>query len=143
DKVARIGLRLVDLLDADLLAARLSRIVPLKRALLERVFGRPDGAEPVTAEVDRLVEEYGAAGRALEPYLCDTSTWLRRARAEGKYLVYEGSQSFGLDLEQGTYPYVTSGFTGAAGVTVGTGTSPAQRFTVLGVAKAYICLLYT
>ncbi|MEV0261786.1 adenylosuccinate synthase [Streptomyces sp. NPDC050617] len=138
DKVARIGLRLVDLLDEDLLSARLARIVPLKRDLLERVFGRPDGKEPVADEVARLVEEYGAAGRSLEPQLCDTSHWLRQARAAGEYLVYEGSQSFGLDLEQGTYPYVTSGFTGAAGVTVGTGTSPAQRFAVLGVAKAYM-----
>ncbi|MDG9701980.1 adenylosuccinate synthase [Streptomyces sp. DH37] len=138
DKAGRIGLRMVDLLDEDLLRARLSRLVPLKRSLLERVLGRPGGRPPVADEVDRLVEEYGAAGRALEPSLCDVSRLLREIRSEGHHIVYEGAQSFGLDLEHGTYPYVTSGYSGACGVTVGTGTSPAQDFTVLGVAKAYM-----
>lgn len=134
DKVGRIGLRMVDLLDETLLRDRLSRLVPLKSALLSQVFGRP---APVV-EIDDLVATYGAAGRVLEEYLCDVSAWLREARAAGHDIVYEGAQSFGLDLEQGTYPYVTSGCCSAAGVTVGTGTSPAQQFQVMGVAKAYM-----
>ncbi|MET8563553.1 adenylosuccinate synthase [Streptomyces flaveolus] len=137
DKAARIGLRMADLLDERLLRARLARLVPLKRGLLERVLGRPAGQEPVGDEIDRLVEEYGSAGRRLEPHLCDVSHFLRQVRADGHHIVYEGAQSFGLDLEHGTYPYVTSGYSGAGGVTVGTGTSPAQDFSVLGIAKAY------
>ncbi|MGW1596225.1 adenylosuccinate synthase [Streptomyces sp. NPDC002343] len=137
DKAARIGLRVADLLDENLLRARLSRLVPLKRGLLERVLGRPAAPEPAGEEIDRLVARYGAAGRRLEPHLCDVSRFLRQARADGRHIVYEGAQSFGLDLEHGTYPYVTSGYSGAGGVTVGTGTSPAQDFSVLGVAKAY------
>ncbi|MFD8963928.1 adenylosuccinate synthase [Streptomyces sp. NPDC059568] len=138
DKSARIGLRMVDLLDEHLLHTRLSRLVPLKRALLQQVFGQPADRRPVADEVAHLVKEYNAAGRELEPYLCDVSRWLRRARAEGRRLVYEGAQSFGLDLEHGTYPYVTSGYSAAGGVTVGTGTSPAQEFGVLGVIKSYM-----
>ncbi|MEU3985755.1 adenylosuccinate synthase [Streptomyces sp. NPDC026672] len=137
DKAARIGLRMAELLDEDLLYARLSRLVPLKRDLVERVLGRPVDPEPVAQEIDRLVAEYGAAGRLLEPHLCDVSRYLRQVRADGHHIVYEGAQSFGLDLEHGTYPYVTSGYSGAGGVTVGTGTSPAQDFSVLGIAKAY------
>jgi adenylosuccinate synthase len=134
DKVARIGLRMVDLLDEALLRERLSRLVPMKRALLTQVLG----GQPAQTDVDQLVADYSQAGRALEPYLCDVSEWLRQSRMDGRDIVYEGAQSFALDLEQGTYPYVTSGHCSAAGVTVGTGTSPAQEFQVLGVAKAYM-----
>ncbi|ONI77988.1 adenylosuccinate synthase [Actinosynnema sp. ALI-1.44] len=138
DKVGRIGLRMVDLLDETLLEARLSRLVPLKRALLHHVYERELPTTTVEEDVARLVEQYGAAGRELEPWLCDVPAWLREKRAEGRHIIYEGAQSFNLDLEQGTYPYVTSGYCGAGGVTVGTGTSPAHDFSVLGVAKAYM-----
>lgn len=135
DKVGRIGLRMVDLLDEDLLRTRLSRLVPLKRSLIEQTSSSAAGEVP---DAESMARDYGAAGRALEPYLCDVSSWLREARAEGGHLVYEGAQAFGLDVEQGTYPYVTSGTCSAAGVTVGTGSSPALPFAVLGVAKAYM-----
>lgn len=138
DKVARIGLRMVDLLDENLLEARMRRLVPLKRALLREVYQRPEPATTAEQEVASLVERYGAAGRELAPFLCDVPAWLREVRADGRHIVYEGAQSFNLDLEQGTYPYVTSGYCGAGGVTVGTGTSPAHDFSVVGVAKAYM-----
>jgi adenylosuccinate synthase len=138
DKIARIGLRMADLLDEALLHERLSRLVPMKRKLLTEVFGRPGSQVPVITEVAELTERYGAAGRELEPSLCDVSGWLRRARAAGQRIVYEGAQSFALDIEQGTYPYVTTGHCTAAGVTIGTGTPPSHDFQVLGVAKCYM-----
>lgn len=138
DKIARIGLRMVDLLDRDVLAARLGRIVPLKRALLERVYAA--SADELERELDvaRLVDEYHAYGRRLEPVLGDVSLFLAESRRHDRYVVYEGAQGFALDVEHGTYPYCSSGYSAASGVTVGTGSPPTRAFRVVGVAKAYM-----
>lgn len=138
DKMARVGLRVVDLLDRDLLHARLSRLVPLKRAVLERAFGMPAPETTAEQDVEAWTEAYHAYGRRLAPTLCDVSAFLAEARAAGRVLVYEGCQSVGLDVEHGTYPYVSSGYASATGVTVGTGSSPRVAFDVIGVAKAYL-----
>ncbi len=137
DKIARIGLRLVDLLDRDVLRARLQLLVPLKVALLERVFGMSP-REHALAGVDALTDRYHGLGRRLAPWLGDAAAALRAARRDAGLIVYEGAQSLALDVEHGTYPYCSSGFSGAGGVTVGTGSPPGTPFTVAGVAKAYM-----
>lgn len=138
DKVARIGLRMVDLLDADLLRVRLERLLPLKRAILERVHGIDLAEFGVDLDVDRMVEEYSGHGRFLEPVIGDVSLALREARQAGSLVVYEGAQSLALDVEHGTYPYCSSGYSAACGAPVGTGSPPGTPYVVVGVAKGYM-----
>ncbi|MGC1852133.1 MAG: adenylosuccinate synthase [Solirubrobacterales bacterium] len=138
DKIARIGIRMIDLLDRDLLSAQLKRLVPLKIAYLERVHKMPAQRLQGEMEVDRLIEECLDYGRRLAPCIGDVSAALRRLRADGGYVVYEGAQSLALDVEHGTYPYCSSGYSAACGVTVGTGSPPSTPYTVVGVAKGYM-----
>ncbi|HWU87789.1 MAG TPA: adenylosuccinate synthase [Kofleriaceae bacterium] len=141
DKVARIGLRMIDLLDEGLLAARLRRLVPLKRQIIEQGLGcrleELSGHHPEDWNVDALVATYHGHGRRLASSLCNVSELLDGARREGRLLVYEGAQSVGLDVEHGSYPFCSSGYSAAGGVTVGTGSSPSIGFEVYGVVKAY------
>lgn len=138
DKMARIGIRMVDLLDEDVLRARLSVLVPMKTRLLQEVYGLTAVEIGGGLDVDELVATYRDCGGSLAPYLDDVSVFLERARAEGRYLVYEGAQSLALDVEHGTYPYCSSGYSAAGGVTVGTGSPPSVAFETVGVAKAYM-----
>jgi len=129
---------LIDLLDRELVLSRLRRILPFKRALLERAFELdPDLFETADWDIDVLVERYCSAGDAIAPYLCDTAELLAEARGQGVNIIYEGAQSFGLDIDQGTYPFCSSGHSSANGVHVGTGTPPSVRFEVFGVIKCY------
>lgn len=139
DKIARLGLRMIDLLDEPTLRERLARILPLKLALLRRVFDMsPEDLAAEDLDLDRLVTRYHALGQRFAPHLGDVSAALAAARRRGDYLVYEGAQSVALDIEHGTYPYCSSGYSAAGGVTVGTGSPPGTPFTVIGVAKAYM-----
>lgn len=140
DKIARIGLRLLDLLEPELLRRRLRRLLCYKRALLELSLGRD--AETILAgedwDLEVLAERYAQAGERLAPYLCDVGRLLADGRREGRHILYEGAQSFGLDVEQGTYPFCSSGHSAANGVHVGTGTPPGVAFQVFGVVKSYM-----
>jgi adenylosuccinate synthase len=142
DKIARIGLRLIDLLDIDLLRARLSRLVVLKQRLIENAFALPltelASYQPDDWDADALADRYHAAGLRLAPCLADIASLLNQARRLGHHILYEGAQAVALDVEHGTYPFCSSGFSAANGVTVGTGSSPALDFRVFGVMKAYM-----
>jgi adenylosuccinate synthase len=138
DKIARFGLRLVDLLDRDLLEERLSRIVPLKRALCEKVHGADREPLDPVFDLERMIEEHYDYGQQLAPCLGDVPSFMAEARREVRYVVFEGAQSLALDVEHGTYPYCSSGYSAAGGVTVGTGSPPSADFTVVGVSKAYM-----
>lgn len=138
DKIARIGLRLVDLLDRDVLRARLELLVPLKVALLERVFGISAADSGGDWDIDALTERYHDYGRQLAPWLGDAAAALRAARRDGRLIVYEGAQSLALDVDHGTYPYCSSGYSSAAGVAIGTGSPPGTPYVVAGVAKGYM-----
>ena len=138
DKIARIGIRVVDLLDRDLLRTRLRRLLPLKLAILEKVHGADRRQLGLVTDVDALVREYHAYGRRLASCVADVSAALRDARASGGLIVYEGAQSLSLDVEHGTYPYCSSGYSAACGVPVGTGAPPGTPYTVVGVTKAYM-----
>ena len=131
DKYARVGLRVEDLLDADLLRERLVPLMEEKNRLLTRLYNE----KPIPFD-----EVYGPArewGKALAPYVGDVVRLLREAVDEGRHVLLEGAQAVLLDIDHVTYPYVTSSSTSAAGAFTGTGLAPRDLTRVIAVVKAY------
>ncbi|GAB1158492.1 adenylosuccinate synthase [Paenibacillus illinoisensis] len=131
DKSARIGIRMVDLLDAEEFELKLRHLVKEKNRVIEQVYG----GEPV--EVEEILKDYLGYAEILRPYVRDTSVVLNDSIDENKKVLFEGAQGVMLDLDQGTYPYVTSSNPSAGGVCIGSGVGPARIQQVIGVAKAY------
>lgn len=131
DKVHRTGMRVADLMDADELRDKLVTILEGKNLLLEKVYGE----KPF--EADLLLEEYAGYAEILRPYVADTSLLLEKEIRQDKKVLFEGAQGTMLDLDHGTYPYVTSSSPSAGGACIGTGVGPGRIHTVVGVAKAY------
>jgi adenylosuccinate synthase len=132
DKATRIGIRVQDLLDAKILHQKLELAIAEKNVWLERVYG----LEPISlAEVASTYEEYA---RRLRPYVADTSLLVDRALREGRRVLFEGAQGTLLDLDHGTYPFVTSSSPIAAGAAVSFGIGPGRIDEVVGVSKAYV-----
>lgn len=131
DKAARCGIRIADLLDKDVFRAKLEQNLQEKNRLFEKVYE----TDPVA--VDDILEEYYEYGQQLKQYVCDTSVVLNDALDAGRRVLFEGAQGVMLDLDQGTYPYVTSSNPVAGGVTIGSGVGPSKISTVVGVSKAY------
>ncbi|CAH0417040.1 Adenylosuccinate synthetase [Periweissella fabaria] len=131
DKYARIGIRVCDLLDKDVLSKRLHAVVSQKNELLTKIYNHA----PIDA--DALVEEYYAYGQQLKQYVTDTAYLVDEAFRAGKKVLFEGAQGVMLDVDHGTYPYVTSSNPIAGGVTTGVGVGPTNITDVVGVAKAY------
>jgi len=130
DRAWRLGLRMGDLLERDVLRARIERVLDDKNAALARLDG-------VAFEVDALVDQAAAWGDRLEPHL-DDATWLvQAALARGEHVLLEGAQGTLLDLDHGSYPYVTSSSAVAGGACTGGGIGPLQVDEVMGVMKAY------
>src|SRR5581483_9108495 len=132
DKFARKGIRIVDLLDRDSLREKLRKNIAEKNELLEKVYGASE-----LCNVDKIISEYEVFDREIDPYITDTSLFLNRAIAEGKSLLLEGAQAALLDIDFGTYPYVTSSNPTAGGACTGLGIPPMAIRRVMGVAKAY------
>jgi adenylosuccinate synthase len=130
DRAWRLGLRMEDLLDRDVLCARLERVLPDKNLLL-----RSMGGEPFT--VDALAEEALRWGERLREHLDDTTWLVQAALARGEHVLLEGAQGTLLDLDHGSYPYVTSSNPVAGGACTGGGIGPLQVDEVIGVMKAY------
>lgn len=133
DKCARIGIRVGDLLNKNLFYKKLRDAVANKNLLFERMYG----AEASSFDVDALFEEYLGYAEAIRPYVCDTSVFLDEAFRAGKKVVFEGAQGTLLDLDHGTYPYVTSSNPTAGFACVGAGVGPKRIDEVLGILKAY------
>ena len=131
DKAARIGIRVVDLLDEDVLRERLTDVLAEKNEILEKIYDH----EPF--DVETLVSEYYGYGQTLKPYIVDTTVLINDYLDDGKRVLFEGAQGAMLDIDQGTYPYVTSSSPVGGGATVGTGVGPTKIDRVVGVAKAY------
>ena len=132
DKASRIGIRVQDLLDRGILAEKVAAALALKNEQLERIYGLEplDGAELV-ADLDRFAHR-------LEPYIADTAKLLDDALRAGQAVLFEGAQGTMLDLDHGTYPFVTSSNPVAGGACTGSGIGPTQITSVVGVAKAYL-----
>lgn len=131
DKSARIGIRMVDLLDPEEFELKLRHLVKEKNRVIEQVYG----GEPV--DVEEILKDYLGYAEILRPYVRDTSVVLNDSIDENKKVLFEGAQGVMLDLDQGTYPYVTSSNPSAGGVCIGSGVGPARIQQVIGVAKAY------
>ena len=131
DKASRIGLRVQDLLDPKIFSAKLEVALKEKNLMLTRVFGR------LPVEQKEVEEEYLTYGRRLAPHIADTSQVLQEALDEGKTVLFEGAQATLLDLDHGTYPYVTSSNPIAGGACAGAGVGPRDITRVIGVSKAY------
>jgi adenylosuccinate synthase len=131
DKVSRRGVRVADLLDPEALRVALDRLAEEKNFELTQVHQW----EPVN--VDELFDDLLELGRRLEPYVDHTGHILDRALSEGKNVLFEGAQGTFLDIDHGTYPYVTSSNCVAGAVCAGAGVGPTRIDQVLGITKAY------
>ncbi|HEX2469027.1 MAG TPA: adenylosuccinate synthase, partial [Candidatus Limnocylindrales bacterium] len=130
DRAWRLGLRMEDLLDRDTLRERIGRVLPDKNLLLSSM-----GCQPFT--VDALVDEALGWGERLRDHLDDTTWLVQAALARGEGVLLEGAQGTLLDLDHGSYPYVTSSNPVAGGACTGGGVGPLQVDEVIGVMKAY------
>lgn len=130
DKVARFGIRMGEFVHPDIFPVRLREVLGYKNRLLEMF-----GAEPI--EFDALYEEYRHYADRIRPWVVDTDVIVQEAVESGQRVLFEGAQGTFLDLDSGTYPYVTSSYPTAAGACLGTGVGPRAIEGVLGVAKAY------
>ncbi len=131
DKSERTGIRIIDLMDADTFKAQVREIVANKNVLLERLYELP----PIDAEA--VIEEYLAYADRLRPHVIDSSRKIEDAIKRKRNILFEGAQGTLLDLDHGTYPYVTSSNPVAGGACVGAGVGPTMIDRVIGVAKAY------
>jgi adenylosuccinate synthase len=130
DKAARVGLRMGDLLEPERFAEKLRARIKENNAVLRALGGQPLSFSKVHAEVR-------AAGEKLRPFVGNTVVFLHQALVAGKAILFEGAQGTFLDLDHGTYPYVTSSNTTAGGACTGSGVPPHRMDRVMGVMKAY------
>jgi adenylosuccinate synthase len=131
DKVARQGIRVQDLLDPKILSIKLEQILREKNQILVKVYNRK------AIDPQAVVEEYLAYAERLKPYIADTRLILNQALDAGKNVLLEGAQATMLDVDHGTYPFVTSSNPTTGGACVGTGIAPNKITTSIGIIKAY------
>ncbi|MEZ4600827.1 MAG: adenylosuccinate synthase [Syntrophotaleaceae bacterium] len=132
DKVGRRGIRIADLIKPDTFARKVKEMLPEKNFLLEHYLND----KPLDEEA--IIQEYEAYGRELAKYVDNTSLLINRSMAAGCNVLFEGAQGSLLDIDHGTYPYVTSSSTVAGGACIGTGVGPRFLDEVIGIAKAYV-----
>ncbi len=131
DKMGRRGLRVADLLDRDLLRATIENACREKNMIAHALFN----SEPLDA--DSMYAEYSQAAEQVAPFVTDTAVLLNHALAAGESVMFEGAQATMLDIDHGTYPFVTSSSASAGGAVIGTGVPPNAIQSVLGITKAY------
>ena len=132
DKIHRNGLRVVDLLNSSLLRTHINNACHEKNTIAAALFG--------TAPLDpkQMYEDYARAAEQIAPFVADTEYLLHKALNEGQNIMFEGAQGALLDIDHGTYPFVTSSSSTAGGAVTGTGVGPTKIDTVIGVTKAYV-----
>ncbi len=131
DKAERIGIRMYDLVHPEIFKQKLERNVSIKNSYINKIYG----AEPL--DFEQIYNEYCEYGKRLQPYVCDTSSIIYKAIKENKRVLFEGAQGALLDLDMGTYPFVTSSHPTSGGFCVGAGIGPTLIDKCLGIAKAY------
>lgn len=131
DKATRVGLRVQDLLDPKIFTAKLEVALKEKNLLLTRVYGRLPLAQ------EEIEQQYLSYAERLGPHIADTDPVLQSALDEGKTVMFEGAQATLLDLDHGTYPYVTSSNPIAGGACAGAGVGPRDITRIIGISKAY------
>ena len=131
DKISRIGIRVQDLFDESILQKKIEGALKDKNQVLTKVFNRKD------MQVSEILEEYLGYAEILRPYIADTALLLNQALENGKTVLLEGSQGTLLDVDHGTYPFVTSSNPTAGGACTGSGIGPTKIERVIGIVKAY------
>ena len=131
DKMGRRGLRVADLLDLKLLKTHIENAVREKNMIAHALFN----SEPL--DPDKMYNEYAAAAEKVAPFVCDTAMLLNRELIKGGSILFEGAQGTMLDIDHGTYPFVTSSSATSGGAVIGTGIAPNAIRTVIGITKAY------
>src|ERR1700678_1370848 len=131
DKMGRRGLRVADLLDLSLLRKHIENAVREKNMIAHALFN----SEPLDA--DKMYTEYAQAAEKIAPFVRDTAVLLNQALADGKSILFEGAQGTMLDIDHGTYPFVTSSSATSGGAATGTGVAPNAIQSVDGLTKAY------
>ena len=131
DKMGRRGLRVADVLDLKLLRTHIENACQEKNMIAHALFN----SEPL--DPDKMYQEYAEASAKVAPFVCDTAALLNQALAQGESVVFEGAQGTMLDIDHGTYPFVTSSSATSGGAVIGTGVAPTAIDTVIGVTKAY------
>lgn len=132
DKSLRVGIRMQDLFDEKIFKAKLELVLREKNLILAKVYNR------LGFDADELFETYRALAPRLEPMIDDTVHLIHKALDDGKEVLFEGAQATFLDLDHGTYPYVTSSNPIAGGACTGAGVGPRALTRIIGVAKAYV-----
>jgi adenylosuccinate synthase len=131
DKINRIGIRVQDLFDTSILRQKIEGALKDKNQVLVKVFNRKG------LEIDEILKEYLQYAEILKPYVTDTSLLLNQALERGENILLEGSQGTLLDVDHGTYPFVTSSNPTAGGASTGSGIGPTKISRVIGIVKAY------
>lgn len=131
DKISRLGLRAGDFQNENALQAKIENILKIKNELFTKLYGVPGFT------MENLEEECLPAARRLIPYICDTSILIDEEINKGSKVLFEGAQGTMLDIDFGTYPYVTSSNPVSGGICVGSGVAPSKVGTILGITKAY------
>ncbi len=129
--MGRRGLRVADLLDLKLLKKHIENAVREKNMIAHALFN----SEPLDA--DKMYTEYAQAAEKIAPFVCDTAVLLNQALAQGEAVLFEGAQGTMLDIDHGTYPFVTSSSATSGGAATGTGVAPNAIESVIGLTKAY------
>jgi adenylosuccinate synthase len=132
DKIHRNGLRVVDLLNSSLLRTHINNACHEKNTIAHALFG----TEPLDPK--QMYEDYARAAEQVAPFVTDTAYLLNNALEQGQNVMFEGAQGALLDIDHGTYPFVTSSSSTAGGAVTGTGVGPTRIGTVIGVTKAYV-----
>lgn len=131
DKFARTGIRVVDLLDRDILRRKLKEAIEEKNAILRGIYDADE------LNVEQIIDEYVEFDKIIDPYVTDTSQYLGNALKEGKNVLAEGAQGSLLDVDFGTYPFVTSSHPTVGGCCTGLGVPATEVNRVIGIVKAY------
>lgn len=133
DKIARTGIRIIDLIDGKLLPKKLENNLNEKDTIFEKLYGLKISNQ----EKKDILKKYGEYGQLLKKYVTDVSLYLNQAINENKKILFEGAQGTLLDVDHGTFPYVTSSNPIAGGACIGTGVGPTKIDRVMGITKAY------
>ncbi len=131
DKYSRCGIRVVDLLDRDTLCSKLRSNIEEKNQILSRIY------DSTQLNVDEIIDEYQKFDKLIDGFITDTSLFLQKAISKKKKILAEGAQGALLDVDHGTYPFVTSSNPTSGGACTGLGIPPTSISSVIGVAKAY------
>lgn len=131
DKFMRVGIKIVDLLDRDILAQKLKANIEEKNEIITKIYGETQ------IDVDAIIAEYQEFDKKIDEYITDTSLYLNNALKAGKKIIAEGAQGALLDVDHGTYPFVTSSNPTSGGACTGLGIPPTSVDSIVGIVKAY------